>query len=50
VVHRVTNKTPMSFVPAALFVESTPGSGRAALRRISGITATLPNGKEIDNS
>jgi hypothetical protein len=40
----------MSFFPATLFAESTPGSGRATMRRIPGITATLPNGKEIDNS
>jgi hypothetical protein len=40
----------MSFVPAILFAESTPGSGLAALRRRPGITVTLPNGKEIDNS
>jgi hypothetical protein len=40
----------MSFVPATLFAESTPSRDRASLRRRPGITATLPNGKEIDNS
>jgi hypothetical protein len=43
-----TKKIPMSFVPATLFADSTPVSGRATLRRRPGITTTLPNGKEID--
>jgi hypothetical protein len=49
-VRRVQTKIPISFVPATLFAELTPGSGRATLRRRPGITATLPNAKEIDNS
>jgi hypothetical protein len=49
-VRRVPDKIPMSFVPATLFTESTPGSGRDTLRRRPGITATFPNGKAIDNS
>jgi hypothetical protein len=43
-------KNPISFVPATLFAESTPGSGRAALRRRPGTTALFENGREIDNS
>jgi hypothetical protein len=43
-------KIPMSFVPATLFAEPPPRSGRAALRRRPGITATLPNGKVIGSS
>jgi hypothetical protein len=42
-------KISMSFVPATFFAYSTLGSGRAVLQRRSGKTATLPNGKEIDN-
>jgi hypothetical protein len=49
-VRRVQKIIPMPFVPATLFAESTTCSGRAAPRRRPGITAILPNGKEIDNS
>jgi hypothetical protein len=42
-------KVPMSFVPATLFSEAAPCSGRATLRRRAGITSTLPSGKDIDN-
>jgi hypothetical protein len=49
-VRRVPTKNPMSFVPATFFAESTPGSGRAALRRRPGATVTLTNGIEIYNS
>jgi hypothetical protein len=43
-------KHPMSVVPAMLFAASPPGSGRAALIRIHSTTATLANGREIENS
>jgi hypothetical protein len=43
-------KIPISFFHAPLFSESASGSGWGALRCRPGITATLPNGKEIDNN
>jgi hypothetical protein len=49
-VRRVPTEIPMVFVPDTLFAESTKCSGWDALRRRPGVTSTLPNGKEIDNS
>jgi hypothetical protein len=43
-------KIPMSFVPGILFAESTPCSGRAALRRRRGMSASLANGREVEIS